>query len=90
MTVNIKKMLPFDFYLTDYNACIEYDGEQHYNPIVFFGGEEKLEKTIYRDKIKTDYCLANNIKLLRIRYDDDITKSLENFFNNTKLFEEVV
>lgn len=25
--------LPFDFYLPDYNCCIEYDGEQHYKEI---------------------------------------------------------
>lgn len=24
------KKLRFDFYLPDYNCCIEYDGEQHY------------------------------------------------------------
>ena len=22
--------LPFDFYLPDYNTCIEYDGQQHF------------------------------------------------------------
>ena len=26
-----KRMLPFDFYLTNLNICIEYDGEHHYN-----------------------------------------------------------
>lgn len=25
-----KNTLPFDFYLPDYNICIEYDGEQHF------------------------------------------------------------
>lgn len=85
-----KKLLPFDFYLPEYNLCIEYDGEQHYKPVNFFGGKEKLEKTTQRDRIKTNFCLTNNIKLLRIRYDEDIITSLENFFNSTKLIKEVV
>ena len=85
-----KKLLPFDFYLPQYNLCIEYDGEQHYKPVGFFGGQTKLEQTIQRDEIKTNYCLANNIQLLRIRYDEDITESLKNFFNNTELIKEVI
>lgn len=28
-------MLPFDYYLPDYNMCIEVDGEQHYFPAKF-------------------------------------------------------
>lgn len=74
-----KKLLPFDFYLSEHNLCIEYDGEQHYHPINFFGGEERLRKTIQRDRIKTDYCLANNIQLLRIKYNENVTEVLESF-----------
>lgn len=84
------KLLPFDFYLPQYNACIEYDGEQHYQSINYFGGREKLEKTRQRDALKTSYCLTNNITLLRIRYDENIADILDNFFNNTKLIKEVV
>lgn len=65
--VNQKK-LPFDFYLPDHNTCIEYDGEQHYKPIKHFGGIEKYKEIRIRDKIKTDYCVNNNIKLIRIPY----------------------
>lgn len=67
------KPLPFDFYLPDYNACIEYDGEQHYKPIDFNGmGEEMAEKRFEegkrRDEIKDQYCKNNGIKLIRIPY----------------------
>lgn len=65
-----KNPLPFDFYLPDYNTCIEYDGEYHYKAIGFFGGEEKLKNTQERDAIKTKYCEDNNIKLVRIPYWD--------------------
>lgn len=64
---NINK-LPFDFYLPDYNMCIEYDGQQHFESINHFGGKEKLNLRQLRDNIKTEYCQRNNIKLLRIPY----------------------
>ena len=61
--------LRFDFYLPDYNCCIEYDGEQHFL-IAGWNTKEKLKKTQYRDNIKTQYCKDNNIKLIRIPYTD--------------------
>ena len=76
-----KKLLPFDFYLNDYNICIEYDGEQHYKPIDYFGGEKKFKQTQRRDSIKTKYCFDHNIPLLRIRYDQDIVGVLYEFLS---------
>ena len=65
-----KRALLFDFYLSDFNICIEYDGKQHFEPIEYFGGEEAFNKRIIRDEIKNNYCKDNNIKLLRIPYWD--------------------
>ena len=65
-----KSKLPFDFYLPKYNTCIEYDGEQHYNPIEKWGGVKNLENIKLRDSIKTKYCSDNNITLIRIPYWD--------------------
>ena len=62
------RTLPFDFYLPDYNTCIEYDGELHYKAVDYFGGDEALSNTQFRDDIKTQYCLNNNIRLIRIPY----------------------
>ena len=62
--------LYFDFYLPDYNCCIEYDGEQHFHPVEHFGGKEDFEKTKIRDTVKTEYCVDNQIKLIRIPYTD--------------------
>jgi len=74
----VKRLLPFDFYLPDYNTCIEYDGEQHFEPIDF-SGKGIREKDIkafnnlkINDNIKTNYCLQNNINLFRIKYDENI------------------
>jgi very-short-patch-repair endonuclease len=68
-----KKPLPFDFYLEDYNILIEYDGEQHFNPIY---GSEKLNKTKLHDNIKSKYCLNNNIELIRINYRENLSNKL--------------
>jgi len=62
------RRLPFDFYLPDYNICIEYDGEQHFMPVSVYGGEEKFKKQQINDRIKNEYCEKNGIELLRISY----------------------
>lgn len=62
------KPLPFDFYLPNYNVAIEYDGRQHYEPINFFGGDLDFQKRQNNDRIKNDFCKANNIQLIRIPY----------------------
>jgi hypothetical protein len=62
--------LKFDFYLPEKNICIEYDGEQHFKPIEYFGGVENFKKQKERDIIKNNYCLENNIKLIRISFNN--------------------
>jgi len=71
-----KRKLPFDFYLPEHNICVEYDGRQHFEPVKDFGGKEQLKKTQKNDKIKDKYCNNNNIKLLRIKYTENIQEKL--------------
>lgn len=77
------RKLYFDFYLDDYNCCLEYDGEQHF----FANGrtwntEEHCEQVKKRDEIKNNYCLEHHIPLIRIAYtsykslDKDILHNL--------------
>jgi hypothetical protein len=74
-----KYPLRFDFYLPEYNSCVEFNGLQHYEPIDFFGGDDGFKLSQIRDKIKKEYCDNNNIPLIIIRYDeDDIINSLNN------------
>lgn len=74
--------LPFDFYLPKHNTCIEYQGEQHYKPIRFFGGEDKFKIQQKHDRIKREYCKNNNIILLEIPYFKNIEEELNNFLFN--------
>jgi len=73
-----KKILKFDFYLPESNTIIEYDGIQHFEPR--WNSEIEFEKLKTNDKIKTEYCLKNNIKLIRIPYTE--FKSIEKILNN--------
>lgn len=88
-----KRPLPFDFAVVDQNNTlkflIEYQGKQHYEPSQFGNislerAKENLKECQRRDKIKYNYCLANNIDLLTISYkqfhhiDEIITNKLVN------------
>jgi len=71
-----KKLLPFDFYLPEHNCCIEFDGEQHYRPLNFFGGNKRFEEQKLKDNLKNKYCKDNNIKMIRIKYNENIIDKL--------------
>lgn len=62
--------LPFDFYIPQIRTCIEFDGQQHYEPMEFFGGVKAYEALKINDKIKSDYCEEEYINLIRIKYTD--------------------
>ena len=60
------KPLPFDFYLPNFNVCIEFNGEQHYKEGHF--GHSNLDYIKVHDAIKSNYCKTQNIKLITIPY----------------------
>ena len=70
-----KKVVPwlgsqrFDIYIPEYNIAIEYNGEQHYVPIDYFGGVLGLQITQERDKQKQLKCIQNGCKLFYMKYD---------------------
>ena len=41
------------------------------------GGQLALETQKLRDQIKTDFCINNNIKLIRIKYNEKRDKKSE-------------
>ena len=75
--------LLFDFYLPDYNICIEFQGIQHYRLVERFSGVEEFEKVKERDRIKKEYCRKKEIKLIEISKKSKI-KNLLNFNKNNK------
>lgn len=65
------RKLPFDFFLPEQNAVIEYDGQGHFKPIEVFGGEKSFLKQKEYDNIKNQYCIDKGIKMIRIPYTMD-------------------
>jgi len=80
----------FDIYLPKYNIAIEYNGAQHYEPIDYFGGEEKFKLQQQRDELKREKCRLNNCSLFEIKYDynDDDYDLLIN--NISKLIQKEI
>lgn len=62
---------PFDFAIFKEKqllGLIEFDGEQHYQAVEFWGGKEQLKIQQERDRRKNKWCKENNIRLIRIPY----------------------
>lgn len=72
---NVKE-LPYDFYVINYNTCIEFHGNQHFEKNVFFGGEIAFLENKKRDIIKEYYCKNNNIPLIIVFI---INKKIHNY-----------
>lgn len=73
-----------DFYLPKYNIAIECQGEQHFKPIKYFGGVEKLAIYQQRDETKKLLCQQNKVNLIYINYfdiDEEINKKLIELYN---------
>jgi very-short-patch-repair endonuclease len=77
--------LPFDFYLTEKNLCIEFDGDQHFNRFRFEKDDDGLNIRKKRDEIKNIYCKENKIELIRIKYTDNIENKLNEILNDSKI-----
>lgn len=83
-----KRRLPFDFNIN--NLLLEFDGEGHFKPFRFSKNKQKminnLKQTQQNDLIKNQFCIDNNIPLIRIPYweFDNIEYILDNvlkYFN---------
>ncbi|MGF7535060.1 hypothetical protein AAGG74_15425 [Bacillus mexicanus] len=64
-----------DIYIPSLRIGIEYQGQQHYEPIEFFGGKEALAYRQKLDKQKCEKCRDNNVKLIHWHYQDVISKT---------------
>lgn len=75
-----KGHLRFDFVIFNKNnqiqKIIEYQGEQHFRNISYWGGEKALLQRQKYDQIKRDYCIKNHYFLQEIMYSEKITEEL--------------
>jgi len=75
-----------DIYIPFLKVAIEYNGEQHYRPVDFFGGEPAFKQTKRRDQLKRKRCIQNNVHLIEWKYDelidlDSIKSRIESIFS---------
>jgi very-short-patch-repair endonuclease len=84
---NPRSRLRFDFLIPDQKVFIEFDGQQHFEPVTFGGmsaseADEALERTQTNDRLKDEWALSNGHTMLRIRYDQDVSETLGEFFRS--------
>lgn len=63
----------YDFYLPELNILVEYDGQQHFKPVDYFGGEKAHKRRKEADREKNQIAKLNGHTLIRIpywRFDD--------------------
>lgn len=77
-----------DFYLPSYNLVIEYNGIQHYEPVPFFGGEEKFKQQVERDAYIKEYCLKNHLTLLTFNDKDNFQSITHTLLEFSKTFND--
>lgn len=71
--------LPFDFYLTDYDTLIEYDGRQHFDPVHSWGGVEGYRRRKLLDEKKNLLAMQECKILIRVPYTE--FKNLESYLD---------
>lgn len=58
----------YDFYIPALNMLIEYDGEQHFREVEYFGGKKAYIQRQRNDKIKTSLAKKHGYLLVRVPY----------------------
>jgi len=61
-----------DIYIPAIKLGIEYQGIQHYKPIMLFGGKEGLKYRKILDERKKELCDKSGIKLIEFSYDEPL------------------
>jgi hypothetical protein len=61
-----------DVYLPQAGIAVEYMGQQHFEPLEFFGGEAAFQMVIERDRKKAELCKNHGVELIRVRFDEDV------------------
>ncbi|MYL64186.1 hypothetical protein GLW07_12570 [Bacillus hwajinpoensis] len=64
-----------DVYIPSLKIGIEYQGQQHYEPVEFFGGQEGFVYRQKLDELKKEKCREKGIHLIQWSYKDIISKA---------------
>jgi len=67
----------FDFHVPEINSFFECQGQQHFKFVSHFHGDKKtfLSQKL-RDNLKLEYVQRNNLYLIYINYNEEVTENL--------------
>ena len=63
-----------DIFIPSLNLAVEYQGEQHFESINAWGGDDALEKTQQRDEEKRRRCESEGVKLIYFDHTMELTE----------------
>jgi len=79
-----------DYSIRELRMAFEYDGKQHFEPVMFGSGKEQAELNFIlqqeRDERKNRLCKENNYSLIRISYREGL--NLKNIKHKISLYKE--
>lgn len=82
-----------DFYLTEQNIAIEYQGEQHFKPVKYFGGEKRFIDRKERDDRKRKLCDENGVNILYVSFyknsPDSVIKTETELIKEIKKYDKI-
>tara|TARA_R110000764_G_scaffold219569_1_gene307285 strand:- start:799 stop:1959 length:1161 start_codon:yes stop_codon:yes gene_type:complete len=77
----------YDIYIPSKKIAIEYQGQQHYEPVSFFGGEKGFKNTLLLDKKKLDISRNNGVSVIYWDYRTKINEAtVQKFLLKHNLF----
>ncbi len=65
-----------DCYVPSIRVGFEFQGQQHFEPVAVFGGEEGLAQTQKRDRLKSNKCANNNVILICWTHAEPLTSDV--------------
>ncbi len=71
-----KSQLVYDVFVASLNVAIEYQGEQHFKHVDFFGDEREFKARKRRDALKRKLSEENGVKLIYVNYDENVNEEL--------------
>ena len=65
-----------DCYVPSIRVGFEFQGQQHFEPVAVFGGEEGLAQSKQRDQLKAKKCANNNVTLICWTHAEPLTSDV--------------
>lgn len=75
----------FDFYVPKFDLYIEFQGEQHFRPVEYFGGLDAFIKRVTSDLAKMRWCLENNYTIACVRSEADVDALMTHVYTDDVL-----